>query len=101
MKKVLVLGSLRVLSCKVVSAIGTPAITLLLRTSRMIKEAGGTIVFANAPPNVHGVFICCRLDLVLNLASTVSAALEILRLGQPEPLLAAFAPSAELAESLL
>jgi anti-anti-sigma factor len=68
-----------VIDLEKVREIGTAAITLMLRTARMIKEAGGMMVFANAAPNVHGVLICCRLDLVLNFVSNMADALRILR----------------------
>ena len=68
-----------------VDAITTPAFTLMLRTARAVKERGGMMVFANAKPEVRKTFACCRLDLVLDLASDVTAAVEVVRSADRDP----------------
>jgi anti-anti-sigma factor len=66
-----------------VDAVTTPAITLMLKTAWAVKERGGMMVFANLTPNVRGIFAHCGLDLVLDLAGDVAAAVKLLRSREP------------------
>jgi anti-anti-sigma factor len=65
-----------------VDAITTPAITVMLRTSRAIERGGGVMVFANANPTIARIFACCRLDRVMEFVSDLDAAMTLVRSGK-------------------
>jgi anti-anti-sigma factor len=60
-------------------AMTTPAITILLRTSREISKRGGKFVLANLPRAIARMFTCCRLDVVFDVAGDVDEAIERVR----------------------
>ena len=66
-----------------VDAVTTHAMTLMLKTVWAVKERGGMMVFASAAPAVRRVFERCGLDIVLDLAPDVAAAVKFLRSYEP------------------
>src|SRR5688572_18863834 len=59
-----------------VDVVNTPAIAMFLGAHRMMKQAGGRLVFTGAQGMVDELLRRCRLDTVFAIAPDVTSAIE-------------------------